>query len=1237
MDSLTRRDFLIYGSAVTLEGLSRRALADTLERTAEKPPVPSLSPNDVAGWQQCGRLMLEKKAESITLQDGYLLSRQSWTDIDFSFHARAPEGTEEVQIWAGLRSRDRDSRYVFGMRGGNNDDLYLARYAPEGGDRFLGVAPLGFHPKPGVWYTLRALIHKNRIHIYVNDESIPRLNVEDTEPLWTEGGVTLGGGWLPVEFRNIRAGNLSETDIQRFNQLGSAINRPAEADRARNRLQQRASYKPKRIAFGEKPRTEHSLDGSWLFLPAQEIPFHQTEFYTENFDDNAWHVMNVPEFWTPSVTWLHGEAGFPQLEGVSSMKGISDKLYGIELARLDAYTFAWKETKSAWYRQYLELPTNIAGKNFELCFDAIAKISEVWVNGKHVGSHVGMFGELRLDITRQMKTGRNVIAVFVQGSLEKHDVSREVVGVAVTVEVTNAMLHSLPHGMYPETASGIWQPVTLTITQSMAVQEVFIQPQLDGLQFEVQLRNTSKNARSVSVQYSIYSLSDNSLLYSSPRSSPQSIGAEGVHLRYSTPTLTPQPWSPHKPHLYNLEITLMTDGEVVDRHLTRFGFRTFAVEGNKLLLNGNPFWLRGANHFPHALRPNDRELATRFIRLAREGNVTVTRSHTAPFSKTWLDAADEGGMAVSYEGTWPWLMLEGEPPQDELLQAWRTEFASLLRQNRNHPCIIFWTVNNEMKFEYMDRKQPELLKRKWNVLDDMIKTMRSLDATRPIVCDSSYYRKQLASEYTDFIRPTHLDDGDIDDAHRYYGWYDPSFFHFMDGQYGKEVSWPNRPAISQEMATGYPRNDDGHPVRFYLYKHFTPQTLVGPEAYEHRDPAIFLTRQAFMTKELAETLRRTTRDTCAGTLHFAYVSWFKDVWDARGVRPFPTYDALKKALAPVLVSAELYSRHFYAGETAHTRVCIANDAEDGSTLPECTLTWELIANGVAFAQGHVSVPAVAYYTNGWVDVEIKIPATLPSPRVNGSLLLRLQRDTAMIAANDYDVTLATRAWAACNWSDLVRKPALLDPFQQAPATLRYGGACISVASLEAIAGQQTLIIAAADRVLSHPGSSESLHRFVTAGGRALLLNPRSQLGALYPSQVGAYREVEGENVWMKIPEARVFSGIEPLDLCWFQQATKSVPRACSGVHHVSHDREDAIALAEVIDRHGYLKKPEDVVHISGSPLISLRVGAGLLIASEMMLEAEEHDPIAGRLLANLVRYLDDAEVFSQPQHLTSLS
>ena len=102
------------------------------------------------------------------------------------------------------------------------------------------------------------------------------------------------------------------------------------------------------------------------------------------------------------------------------------------------------------------------------------------------------------------------------------------------------------------------------------------------------------------------------------------------------------------------------------------------------------------------------------------------------------------------------------------------------------------------------------------------------------------------------------------------------------------------------MSTGYPRND-GHPTRSYLYGNLTPQALVGDFAYENNDPAIFLARQSFLTKELAETVRRTGRASLSGSiLHFCYMTWICNVWDAKAMRPTPTYEGIRRALQPVL-------------------------------------------------------------------------------------------------------------------------------------------------------------------------------------------------------------------------------------------------------------------------------------------------------------------------------------------------
>ncbi len=837
-------------------------------------------------WNLIGRVKIETKPESAVIEGGFAVDGREWEDAEMTFRCRAPAGTEEVQLWAGFRCQDRDSRYVFALRGGNDNDLYLARYAPDGKTKFLGFVPLDFKPVPGVWYRLRAVVLGKRFHIYLNDEKMPRMNVVDSDAPWTKGSVSLGGGWLPAEFSDLQVKALTSEDRAAFLAIGDQCWTAPASDKEALRKVQRAEYAPAKIASFGPQRTEISLDGNWLLMPDYQLAAGQAPVSPE-YDDGSWHVMKVPDFWTPGLSWLHGETGFPDLNGDAITKGVAESLTVQETKRADSYTFDWRKTKAAWYRHHVELPPDLQGRHFILTFDAIAKVSEIWVNGSRIAAHTGLFGEVKCDVTAALKPGGNVIAVHVTSAVESSAKTSEAVeGVAVTVEVTSKMLHSLPHGMLQDNVGGIWQPVRLTATPPVLVSDCFIEPALHGAVINLDILNTARQPARMSVDYAITSAPDNAALFTTPAAKSIEVAAgETGHLRLETPYLTPKLWSPQEPNLYNLEVRLKNGDQIIDRYTVRFGFRTFTTAGSRLLLNGRPYWLRGGNPFPNTLQPNDAALARRFLQIAREGNVRATRSHIVPFTSTWLDAADETGMAVSFEGTWPWLMLKGEPPDTNLLQVWKDENLSLIRQFRNHPSLIMWTVNNEMKFENVDAHDPALLKKKWLILDDMIKAMRQADPTRPIVADSSYMRKESSKGYQTVVKPNGFDDGDIDDGHRYYGWYNESFFHLYDGKFGRDYSTPGRPLISQEMATGYPNNDDGHATRFYLFKHHTPEALVGDDAWEDADPAIFLKRQAFLTKELAETFRRSSRDTMAGVLHFAYFTWLKKPWSLDEIEP----------------------------------------------------------------------------------------------------------------------------------------------------------------------------------------------------------------------------------------------------------------------------------------------------------------------------------------------------------------
>jgi hypothetical protein len=179
----------------------------------------------------------------------------------------------------------------------------------------------------------------------------------------------------------------------------------------------------------------------------------------------------------------------------------------------------------------------------------------------------------------------------------------------------------------------------------------------------------------------------------------------------------------------------------------------------------------------------------------------------------------------------------------------------------------------------------------------------------------------------------------------------------------------------------------------------------------------------------------------------------------------------------------------------------------------------------------------------------------------------------------------------------------------------------AITSLQDARPEEVVIVPNAEVVLGNSKVDGELRRFVGSGGRALLLNAGAKLPSLFPEQVKSFRTCPGEIVSMCIPESPAFDGLEPLDLAWFEMGEGRIPKACRGVYQVEPRRADTSMLAEVIDIHGYLKTPADLAKYRGTPLVQLNDGKGRVIASEMMLFEAQQDPIAGRLLSNLIKAL----------------
>lgn len=1179
-------------------------------------------------WRTYDRGSFEAADGILTVTDGWAAAENvELENFVFEFTARAPEDAPQVQIWAGFRHHSRDYRYVVALRGGNNNHLYLARMGAEGYDKMLALRPLEWSPVPGVWYQIRVVCAGDTIAVYLDGSEKPLLCFVDDDAPFKSGSVSLGGSYLPTQFKDVRVTPVAAdylADVEKEpDYLASVTLAPEEKERARSR--ERAAYRPFAVPGLPEERLELSLDGRWLFIPDYEL---KEEPLAVDYDDRAAHVMTVPASWIPLQAWLEGE----NMRDLN--KGMNDSYLVEEMTRCLNQTFDYRRTRSAWYRHYLDLPRGIRGKRVVLDFEGIALISAIYFNGVRVRENIGMFTPMQVDVSDLVCEGRNVIAVEVHRRLtdeSEHAVKTSTVddNYATAWDILDAgekdeeietkcerrefCTDDIPHGFYMNNPGGIWRSVRLIISEKLHVDECFFVPTLEDATIEVQYTNSGAEAREATLAYSLVHKTTGDYLCGGTVETVTLAAGESRTVSFQTPKVSPLLWGPGTPNLYHLTFTLKHDGDAIDTYREQVGFRTVAFDGQTLLYNGSPLWVRGGNHMPAHVKPTDKLLARKFISLALEHNVMATRTHVAPWCSAWLDAADEGGLMVSLEGTWTWLMLE-HIPSKRSIKLWKEELVRMIRRHRNRPSLFIMTMNNEMKF-YLHDAPDEVVIEKGRILEGGIRVVREVLPHLPLVCDSAYFRKHAvrSGRYDRIILAHGYDDGDMDDPHGYFGWYNPCFFHYMNGEFGRDYTTPGRPCMSQECATGYPRAEDGLPTRAYLFLHQTPQTTVGKKAYEHNDPSYFLSRHAMLTKELLEMFRRVEHDRMCGVLLFAFETWFYNQHDSQRIQPMLSAKRLKMAYQPVLASAELFGRHFYAGRPLETNVTLINDSTRRETLRTPQVEAAVIADGVVLTTATLAFDTLPYFATASLPLSLPIPAALPAGRTEARLVLKVRADGEVLSQNEYDILLGTEEWSR---STAVEDRCYYRADDETARALlaRYGIAAESCADPAALAGQSARLVVSG---AVDEEEARQLRAFAEAGGKVILLDQKALPEAILGGQEASFTAHRQEIITMNRPESSMFDGLEPLDTAWFADERR-VPYVAGGRYSVDRFSPEVCVLAETLEWHGYINKPTDYKRFGGTPLFSLRAGAGHILVSALRTDACDIDPVASRLTGNLL-------------------
>ena len=352
-----------------------------------------------------------------------------------------------------------------------------------------------------------------------------------------------------------------------------------------------------------------------------------------DYNDNAWRVLDVPHDWAREGDFFVGN---PSGAGGGALPG------GI-----------------GWYRKHFTLDQ--IEKVF-VEFDGVYMNSTVWVNGQKVGFRPYGYSSFEYDITPYVRQGDNVVAVRVDNS-----------------DQPNSRWYS---------GCGIYRHVWLTTTADTHVSHwgVFANASVvkgkGRLAIEVSLEGKGEV--------------ENTLIAPDGKVVGRSKG-----LKSSITVSKPMLWSCESPNVYKVRTVVKVAGKVVDTYETTTGFRSFKFDAKSgFWLNGKNFKLNGVceHHDFGCLGAalNEDALHRKLTKLKAMGVNAIRSSHNPPAPEL-LNMCDTMGLIVMDESFDMWRRKKTQNDYARFFDEWHErDLADLVLRDRNHPCILMWSIGNEV-------------------------------------------------------------------------------------------------------------------------------------------------------------------------------------------------------------------------------------------------------------------------------------------------------------------------------------------------------------------------------------------------------------------------------------------------------------------------------------------------------------------------------------------------------------
>ena len=339
-----------------------------------------------------------------------------------------------------------------------------------------------------------------------------------------------------------------------------------------------------------------------------------------------------------------------------------------------------------WYQRTFSVPKAWKGRRVLLHFGAVDWQADIWVNGVKAGTHTGGYTPFCLDITDALTTGTNTLTVKVWDGTDTGFQPR---GKQV----------SKPGGIWYTSVTGIWQTVWLEPVAEQHIANLRTTPDLDAGCIRVLAEGVSKGI----VQARL-------LADGQPVATARALA--GTEAEIAVPGV--RCWSPDDPFLYDLEVSLVVDGKVVDRVQSYCAMRKISKGPDaqgilRLQLNGKPIFMYGPldqGWWPDGLysAPTDEALAYD-VQKTKDWGFNMIRKHVKVEPARWYYHCDRLGILVwqdmpSGEWTGGWQntrYYEGaERERSAASEAnFRKEWEAEMDYLYSNPCVAVWVPFNE--------------------------------------------------------------------------------------------------------------------------------------------------------------------------------------------------------------------------------------------------------------------------------------------------------------------------------------------------------------------------------------------------------------------------------------------------------------------------------------------------------------------------------------------------------------